>query len=656
MVFGNLGDDSGTGVAFTRNPATGEKKFYGEYLLNAQGEDVVAGIRTPLPIEQLAREMPGQYRELVRTQKILERHYREMQDIEFTIQRGKLWMLQCRSGKRTGRAAVRIAVEMVREGLIKREEAVQRVQAKDLEQFLRPVFRPEDKEDAVEAGRRLATGLPAGPGAASGRIVFNAEDAEAWAGRGEEVILTRTETSPEDIRGMDAAVGILTQRGGMTSHAALVARQMGKVCVAGCGALNIDYGSRTLTVEGRTLKEGDWISLDGATGEVLEGKIEAQASEVVQVLVEKRLRPKASPEYQPYDRIMRWADSIRTLKIRANADLPDQAEQAVAFGAEGIGLCRTEHMFFEQSRIQIVREMILAEDTGGRRRALAKLLPMQRKDFLGIFKAMGGRPVTVRLLDPPLHEFLPTQQADIEEVARSLGVSPDRVREHNEHLHEANPMLGHRGCRLGLTYPEIYEMQVRAILEAASELRRGRLPVSPEIMIPLVGHVEELRRVKRMIERVAGEIRKETRVRVSYLVGTMIELPRAAVTAGQIAKEAEFFSFGTNDLTQTVFGFSRDDAATFLPFYLEHEILPEDPFVAIDQQGVGFFIELAVREGRGARRGIKLGICGEHGGEPSSIAFCNRVGLDYVSCSPFRVPIARLAAAHAALDRKAGRS
>ncbi len=656
MVFGNLGEDSGTGVAFTRNPATGEKKFYGEYLLNAQGEDVVAGIRTPHPIDQLGREMPAQYRELVRTQKTLERHYREMQDIEFTIQREKLWMLQCRNGKRTGRAAVRIAVDMVREGLIKREEALRRVSAQDLEQFLRPVFRPEDKEDAVKAGRRLATGLPAGPGAASGRIVFNAEDAEAWAARGEAVILTRIETSPEDIRGMDAAIGILTQRGGMTSHAALVARQMGKVCVAGCGELHIDYGNRTLAVRGHTLKEGDWISLDGSTGEVLEGKIEAQASEVVQVLVEKRLRPKDSRDYQPYDRIMRWADSIRRLKIRANADLPDQAERAVAFGAEGIGLCRTEHMFFEQSRIQIVREMVLAEDAAGRRHALAKLLPMQRDDFLGIFKAMGGRPVTIRLLDPPLHEFLPTKQEDIEEVARGLGVPADRVKEHNEQLHEANPMLGHRGCRLGLTYPEIYEMQARAVLEAATEMRRERLPVNPEIMIPLVGHVEEIRRVKAMIDQVAAEIRKETGIRVSYLVGTMIELPRAAVTARQIAQEAEFFSFGTNDLTQTVFGLSRDDAGKFLPFYLDQDILPEDPFVAIDRQGVGPFIEFAVREGREARRGLKLGICGEHGGEPSSIAFCDRVGLDYVSCSPFRVPIARLAAAHAALDRKAGRS
>ncbi len=656
MVFGNLGNDSGTGVAFTRNPASGEKKFYGEYLMNAQGEDVVAGIRTPQPIENLAGDMPGPYRELLRIQRTLERHYRDMQDIEFTVQRGKLWMLQCRTGKRTGRAAVRIAVEMVREGLIKRDEALARVQAQQLEQFLRPVFQPEDKERALKAGRGLATGLPAGPGAASGRIVFNAEDADAWALRGESVVLTRIETSPEDIRGMNAAVGILTQRGGMTSHAALVARQMGKVCVVGCGALNIDYKARTFSVDVRTIKEGDWISLDGTTGEVIEGKIEAQASEVVQVLIEKKLRPQDSREFKLYDRIMKWADEVRRLRVRANADLPDQAQQAVAFGAEGIGLCRTEHMFFEHSRITAVREMILAEDSDERKRALAKLLPVQRKDFVGIFRAMGSRPVTIRLLDPPLHEFLPSTDADIQEVAQSLGVSPERVREQNARLHEANPMLGHRGCRLGITYPEIYEMQVRAILEAASELRRARLPVNPEIMIPLVGHVRELRLVKRMIEQVAAEVRKETGVRLNFLVGTMIELPRAAVTAGEIAEEAEFFSFGTNDLTQTVFGLSRDDSATFLPFYIEHKILDEDPFVAIDQAGVGALIAMAVERGRQRRKGIKVGICGEHGGEPSSVAFCDRIGLDYVSCSPFRVPIARLAAARAVIQRKEERS
>jgi pyruvate,orthophosphate dikinase len=656
MVFGNLGNDSGTGVAFTRNPATGEKKFYGEYLMNAQGEDVVAGIRTPQQIEQLAHEMPGPYRELLRIQRTLERHYRDMQDIEFTIQRGKLWMLQCRTGKRTGRAAVRMAVDMVREGLIKRDEALMRVEAQHLDQFLRPVFRPEDKNRATAAGLRLASGLPAGPGAASGRIVFNAEDAGAWAARGESVVLTRIETSPEDIRGMNAAVGILTQRGGMTSHAALVARQMGKVCVVGCGALGIDYKSRTLGVNGRSLKEGDWISLDGTTGEVIEGKIEAQASEVVQVIVEKKVRPQDSREFKLYDRVMKWADEVRRLRVRANADLPGQAQQAVAFGAEGIGLCRTEHMFFERSRITAVREMILAEDPEGRKRALAKLLPVQRNDFMGIFRAMGTRPVTIRLLDPPLHEFLPSTEADIQEVAQSLGVPAERVREHNAHLHEANPMLGHRGCRLGITYPEIYEMQVRAILEAASELRRARLPVNPEIMIPLVGHVRELRAVKHMIKRVATEVSKETGVRVPFLVGTMIELPRAAITAGEIAEEAEFFSFGTNDLTQTTFGLSRDDSATFLPFYLDHKILDEDPFVAIDQAGVGALIALAVERGRATRKGIKVGICGEHGGEPSSVAFCDRMGLDYVSCSPFRVPIARLAAARAIIHRKEEKS
>ena len=650
MVFGNLGDDSGTGVAFTRNPATGERKPYGEYLLNAQGEDVVAGTHTPHAIDRLARDMPPQYRELVRIQKILERHYRDMQDIEFTIQRGKLWMLQCRTGKRTGRASVRIAVEMVREGLINRTEGLRRVQAQDLEQFLRPVFDPGELARVEREGGLLASGLPAGPGAAAGRLVFNAEDAEAWTARGETVILARIETSPEDIRGMNAAVGILTQRGGMTSHAALVARQMGKVCITGCAALEIDYVARRMSVEGRTLKEGDWLSLNGATGEVFEGKIGAQSGEVVQVLVEQTLKPRESREFQLYDRVMKWADSVRRLRIRANADLPDQAMQAVAFGAEGIGLCRTEHMFFEKSRIGLVRQMILAEDAEGRRGPLARLLPTQREDFIGIFRAMGGRPVTIRLLDPPLNEFLPTRQEDIEAVAEGLGVAASRIRERIDSLYEANPMLGHRGCRLGITYPEIYEMQVRAILEAASDLRRRRVAVSPEIMIPLVGHVNELRVVKKMIARVAAEVKKERGVRVNYLVGTMIELPRAALTAGEIAKEAEFFSFGTNDLTQTVFGFSRDDAAKFLPSYLENDILAEHPFVTLDQPGVGRLIRFAVEEGRKTHRGIKLGICGEHGGEPKSVAFCDRVGLDYVSCSPFRVPIARLAAAHAALD------
>ncbi len=656
MVFGNLGDDSATGVAFTRNPSTGENKFYGEYLVNAQGEDVVAGIRTPVAIEHLAREMPASYRELLKIQKTLEKHYRDMQDVEFTIQRGKLWMLQCRSGKRTGRAAVRIAVDMVREGLIKRDEALLRVEAAHLDQFLRPVFHGKDKDRAVEAGRRLAVGLPAGPGASSGRVVFNAEDAETWAARGEQVILTRVETSPEDIRGMSAAVGVLTHRGGMTSHAALVARQMGKVCIVGCGALQIDYRGRAATMDGKTIKEGDWISLDGTTGEVLEGKIETQASEVVQVLIEKHLKPQASRDFQLYDRIMRWADEVRRLRIRANADLPAQAEQAVAFGAEGIGLCRTEHMFFEASRITPMREMILAETPEGRKRALAKLLPMQRADFKGIFRAMGSRPVTIRLLDPPLHEFLPTKDEELAEVARHLGVSLERAREMGERLHESNPMLGHRGCRLGITYPEIYEMQARAILEAASELRKERISVTPEIMIPLVGHVRELRFVKRVIERVAADVRKETGARVSFLVGTMIELPRAAVTAGEIAEDAEFFSFGTNDMTQTVFGLSRDDAAKFLPLYLEQKILDVDPFVAIDQAGVGALIRWAVEAGRSTRKGIKVGICGEHGGEPSSVDFCHRIGLDYVSCSPFRVPIARLAAAHAVLrQRREGR-
>jgi pyruvate,orthophosphate dikinase len=663
MVFGNLGEDSATGVAFTRNPATGENVLYGEYLINAQGEDVVAGIRTPQPINKaqkgdnpnvlsLEEAMPEVYAELERIRRLLDRHYRDMQDIEFTIERGKLWMLQTRSGKRTAFAALRIAVEMVEEGILSEEEAVLRVEPQQLTQLLRPTFDLKAKEEAIKKGALIAKGLNAGPGAATGRVVFNAPDAEEWASRGEKVILVRMETSPEDIRGMHAAQGILTSRGGMTSHAALVARQMGKVCVVGCGTLDINYKARQFTVGDLVVKEGDWISLDGTTGEVLLGQIPTQPSEIVRVLVDKTVKPEDSLVFQNYQKLMSWADKYRRLGIRTNADKPDQAAIAIAFGAEGIGLCRTEHMFFEGNRIDAVREMILAKDREGREKALSKLLPMQKEDFKGIFRVMNGLPVTIRTLDPPLHEFLPADEKTARDLAEKMGVSFEELWSKIQSLHEANPMLGHRGCRLGIVYPEITAMQARAIIEAACEIAAEGIPVHPEIMIPLVGHVLELRHQKKVVDDVAKQVFQEKGVTVTYHVGTMIEIPRGAITAGEIAKEAEFFSFGTNDLTQTVYGISRDDAAKFLHHYIEIGIWDHDPFERIDRDGVGEMMRMGVERGRKTRPDLKVGICGEHGGEPYSVAFCHEIGLDYVSCSPYRVPIARLAAAQAAIREK----
>jgi len=652
MVFGNLGEKCATGVAFTRNPATGEKQFYGEFLINAQGEDVVAGIRTPKPIAELESLMPRAYMELKRVCKILENHYKEMQDIEFTIEGNKLWMLQTRAAKRTGFAAVRIAIDMVEERIISRKEALLRIEADHLNQLLRPIFDSHDKEQAAKQGRILARGLPAGPGAATGRIVFHAEDAVAWQKNGERVLLCRVETSPDDIRGMEAAEGILTARGGMTSHAALVARQMGKVCVAGCEALNIDYTARTMHVGETILKEGDWLSLDGSTGEVMAGEIRTLPSEVLQVLLGKTREVGKSRVFQQFSKLMKWADEIRKLGVRTNTDQPDQAVIAKAFGAEGIGLCRTEHMFFQGDRIQAVREMILADDEAGRRRALAKLLPMQKQDFKEILEIMGGLPVTIRTLDPPLHEFLPSREEEILKLAHVMRVPVQTLRDKVKVLQEFNPMLGHRGCRLGISYPEITEMQVRAIFEAACELRREGKNPFPEVMIPLVGSREELRAQRNIVEQTAQATMKFYGVKVRYLVGTMIELPRACLVADEIAQEAEFFSFGTNDLTQTCLGLSRDDAGKFLPSYVMDGLLPQDPFVSIDQDGVGALMRIAVGKGRKTHKRLEIGICGEHGGDPESVRFCHKIGLDYVSCSPFRVPIAKLAAAQAVLGKK----
>ncbi len=651
MVFGNMGEDSGTGVAFTRDPASGENVFYGEYLFNAQGEDVVAGIRTPLPIADLKKDDAKVYKELIGFRNALEKHYKDMLDIEFTIQQGKLWMLQCRVGKRTGFAAIKIAVDMVRQKLISKETALLRIEPDQLNQLLRPIFDLSEKAKAISEGKLLAKGLNAGPGAASGKVAFSAYDAELMAAKGNKVILVRIETSPEDIKGMNAADGILTARGGMTSHAALVARQMGKVCVAGCGSLQIDYKKGEMRSEGKdiVIKEGDYISIDGTTGEVLAGELTTKPSEVVQVLITKEMKAAKSPVYKTYADLMKWADSIRTMKVRTNADQPDQSANAIAFGAEGIGLCRTEHMFFGGDRILAVREMILADDEEGRKKALAKLLPLQREDFEGIFRVMHDKPVTIRTLDPPLHEFLPHDAKDIKEMADILNVPVKKIKDKLESLHEFNPMLGFRGCRLGVSYPEITEMQVRAIFEAAVNVTKERKKVLPEIMIPLVGHVNELKLQEAIVRKVAKEVFAEKGKKVNYLVGTMIELPRAALTADKIAEVAEFFSFGTNDLTQTTFGLSRDDAGGFLPRYIENDILPRDPFEALDQEGVGQLVQIGTQKGRSVKENLKVGICGEHGGEPSSVDFCHRTGLDYVSCSPFRVPIARLAAARAAL-------
>ena len=640
MVFGNMGNSSATGVAFTRDPSTGEKVFYGEYLINAQGEDVVAGIRTPMPINingkrdpshvSLEEAMAEQYKQLVEIYTTLERHYKDMQDIEFTIQEGNLWMLQTRTGKRTAAAAVRIAVEMMDEGLITKEAAILRVDPDQINQLLHPMIDPKAKKIVI------GKGLPASPGAAVGRMVFSAEDAEREAEKGEKVILVRIETSPEDIHGMSVAQGILTARGGMTSHAAVVARGMGKCCVSGCSDLSIDYDKQLCTIGGKKMKKGDYISLDGTKGEVILGKVQT-------------MNPSLSGAFGT---IMEWADEYRKLGVRTNADTPKDAKIAREFGAEGIGLCRTEHMFFEGNRILAVREMILAKDETGRRKALEKILPMQKGDFKEIFEEMDGLPVTIRLLDPPLHEFLPNTEEDLAAVAKDMKAPIDDLRAKRDTLHETNPMLGHRGCRLGITFPEIYEMQVRAIMEAACEASKNGVEVEPEIMIPLVSHVKELEVLRNMTVSIADEIMQKYGVKLKYMVGTMIELPRAAITADEIAEQAEFFSFGTNDLTQTTFGLSRDDAGKFLPDYVAKKILPKDPFMSLDQTGVGELIKIGMSKGRKTREDLKVGICGEHGGDPASIDFCHREGMNYVSCSPYRVPIARLAAAQAALLNK----
>ena len=644
MVFGNMGETSATGVAFTRNPSTGEKKLYGEFLINAQGEDVVAGIRTPQEISETARKeagsdkpsmeytLPKAYGELKRIYNVLERHYRDMQDLEFTVEQGKLWMLQTRSGKRTAKAALRIAVELANEGLISRNDAVLRVDPLSLDQLLHPTIDPR-------AHRRvIATGLPASPGAASGEIVFSSDEAAQLKSDGKKVVLVRVETSPEDIHGMHAAEGILTTRGGMTSHAAVVARGMGKPCVSGAGSLRVDYATGTMSAGGKTFKKGDHITVDGSTGQVLAGKVDM-------------IEPQLSGEFAT---LIGWADKVRRLGVRANADTPTDAKAAVRFGAEGIGLCRTEHMFFEEGRIQAVREMILADDEKSRRSAIAKLLPMQRADFVELFEIMAGRPVTIRLLDPPLHEFLPHGEKEVAEVAAAMRADPKKLAARANELSEFNPMLGFRGCRIAIVYPEIAEMQARAIFEAALEVgKRTGKPVVPEVMVPLIATKAEFDLVKARIDAMAEAVTKEKGTKVGYQVGTMIELPRASLMAGEIAQSAEFFSFGTNDLTQTTFGISRDDAASFLGVYTARGILPADPFISIDQQGVGELVKIGVERGRKVRPKLKVGICGEHGGDPASVAFCHETNLDYVSCSPFRVPIARLAAAQAALGKAA---
>jgi pyruvate,orthophosphate dikinase len=644
MVFGNMGETSATGVAFTRNPSTGEKKLYGEFLINAQGEDVVAGIRTPQEISEAARleagsdkpsmeaTLPKAYAELTRIYNALERHYRDMQDLEFTVEQGKLWMLQTRNGKRTAKASLRIAVELANEGLITRNEAVLRVDPLSLDQLLHPTIDPKAHRHVI------ATGLPASPGAATGEITFSSDEAAQLKSDGRKVVLVRVETSPEDIHGMHAAEGILTTRGGMTSHAAVVARGMGKPCVSGAGQIRVDYAAGTMVAGGKTFRKGDYITVDGSTGQVLEGKVDM-------------IEPQLSGEFST---LIGWADKVRKLGVRANADTPTDAKAAVRFGAEGIGLCRTEHMFFEGERIQAVREMILSDDEPSRRTALAKLLPMQRADFVELFEIMDGRPVTIRLLDPPLHEFLPHGETEIAEVAAAMGVEVRKIADRARELHEFNPMLGFRGCRIAIAYPEIAEMQARAIFEAAAATaKRTGKPVRPEIMVPLIATRAEFDLVKARIDAMAAAVTKETGAKLTYDVGTMIELPRACLKAGEIAETAEFFSFGTNDLTQTTFGISRDDAASFLGFYTARGILTSDPFVSIDREGVGELVKIGIERGRKVRPKLKVGICGEHGGDPASVAFCHEAKLDYVSCSPFRVPIARLSAAQAALGKTA---
>ena len=645
MVFGNSGDNSGSGVAFTRDPATGENVFWGEFMMNAQGEDVVAGVRTPDPVAKLKKVLPSAHKELLRICKVLEKHFRDVQDFEFTIEEEKVFMLQTRNGKRTGLAAVRIACEMVKERLISWKDAVKRIPADDLDQLLAPVF----DRAAVKKASAIAKGLPAGPGAATGRVYFNADRAEAAKGRGEEVLLVRLETSPEDLRGMIAANGILTARGGVSSHAALVARQMGKICVCGAADVQINYAKRTMKIGSLNFKEGDYLSIDGTSGEIFSGEVKTAPSEVVQGLLKNNAAAKRSRTYKNFTQIMAWCAKATKMQVRTNADTPGQVKNAIAFGATGIGLCRTEHMFFEGDRIDAVRQMILAEEESDRRKALKKLLPYQRKDFEGIFKSLNGLPGTIRLLDPPLHEFLPHDGKQINDLAKKLKVKPAEIKQRVNELHEFNPMLGHRGCRLAISYPEIAEMQVRAIFEAAANVQKKKIKVNPEIMVPLVGFKKELELQAEIVHRVAKEVSKEKGIKLNYLVGTMIEVPRGALTADEIAEVAEFFSFGTNDLTQTTMGMSRDDSGSFLPNYEEEEIVTDNPFAVVDQTGVGQLMQIAATKGRSTRKNIKLGICGEHGGEPSSVKFCHGLGLNYVSCSPFRVPVARLAAAQAAL-------
>ena len=649
MVFGNTGEESGSGVAFTRNPASGENEFYGEFLMNAQGEDVVAGVRTPAPVAALHEVMPAAFNELVRIREVLENHFHDMQDFEFTIQDRTVYMLQTRNGKRTGVAAFRIACEMVEQGLIDWKTAVRRIPADQVDQLLTPIF---DRE-AIKSAKVLTRGLPAGPGAATGRIYLNAERCVEAADRGEKVLLVRLETSPEDLRGMIAAEGILTARGGVSSHAALVARQMGKVCVCGADEIIVDYNNRTVSVGDVTVSEGDYLSIDGTSGLVYAGKVETSPSEIIQVLISKTMKPEDSRTYQNFAKLMQWCDDCTKMKVRTNADSPKQTETAIAFGATGIGLCRTEHMFFEGDRIDFVREMILSTKKSDRVAAVSKLLPYQKGDFKGIFKALKGLPGTIRLLDPPLHEFLPQTKEQQLDLAQKIGMPVEVIMRRVSELHEFNPMLGHRGCRLGIAYPEITEMQARAIFEAAVEVSQEEgFAVVPEIMVPLVAFKKELDIQKAIIDKVAQQVFEEKGAKVDYLVGTMIEIPRAAVTADEIAETAQFFSFGTNDLTQTGLGMSRDDSGSFLPQYQELEIIKKNVFASIDQNGVGKLMKIAVELGRSTRPDIKLGICGEHGGDPASVKFCNTLGLTYVSCSPYRVPTARLAAAQAALEQE----
>ena len=648
MVFGNTGDKSGSGVAFTRNPANGVDEFYGEFLINAQGEDVVAGVRTPEPVSKLKAVMPQSYAQLMKVRQTLEKHFKDVQDIEFTVQEGKLYMLQTRNGKRTAAAALKFAADMVKEKLIDWETAIMRNPADQLEQLLAPIFDLAE----VKKAKAIATGLPAGPGAATGKIYFNAERAVIAAEKGEKVLLVRVETSPEDLRGMIAAEGILTARGGVSSHAALVARQMGKVCVCGAAAVSIDYDKKTTTIAGHTFKEGDFLSIDGTAGTVYAGQIKTAPSEIVSGLLNNDKAAQKTEKYKNYVQLMQWCSQATRLQVRTNADNPEQTAQALAFGAQGIGLTRTEHMFFEGDRIDAVREMILADTVEGRKKALAKILPYQRADFTGIFKALNGLPATIRLLDPPLHEFVPHDEKSQAALAKKLGIKTEKVIARVAALHEFNPMLGHRGCRLGIAYPEITETQARAIFEAAAAVQKKGIKVKPEVMVPLVGFKRELDLQVEVIHRVAAEVQKEQKVKIAYSVGTMIEVPRGALTADEIAHTAEFFSFGTNDLTQTALGVSRDDMGNFLNAYTENEIFKKNPFATLDQTGVGQLIQIAIEKGRKTRPDIKLGICGEHGGEPESVKFCHRVGLNYVSCSPYRVPVARLAAAQAAIEEK----